>query len=395
MKKASSPLLIFTLIILGCSNPPDKQWFKGNLHTHSYWSDGDEFPETIMDWYKSHGYDFVALSDHNTLAEGEKWKTIRPDSVYQASFQKYLATYGDEWVVWKKNEDDQISVKLKAYSEYKELFEEEGEFLVIQSQEITDGFEGKPLHMNATNIQEKIEPRHGESVVDVLQNNINAVLEQREATGEPIIPHVNHPNFYYAITWEEMAALEGERFFEVYNGHHDVHNSGDSIHISTEEMWDRINISYLADDKPLIYGLATDDSHSYHHHGREFANAGRGWIMVQADSLNPHSLIEAMELGQFYGSTGVVLDEVAFDGNTITVRVKPEDGVDYRIEFIGAKKGAEDPEIFESTEGTMAEFKLTDDILFVRAKITSDKLQVNPIEDIIYETAWTQPVVKE
>ncbi|NND80278.1 MAG: histidinol-phosphatase, partial [Maribacter sp.] len=27
------------------------QWFKGNLHTHSYWSDGDEFPEVIMEWY--------------------------------------------------------------------------------------------------------------------------------------------------------------------------------------------------------------------------------------------------------------------------------------------------------------------------------------------------------
>ena len=24
-----------------------KRWFKGNLHTHSYWSDGDEFPEVI------------------------------------------------------------------------------------------------------------------------------------------------------------------------------------------------------------------------------------------------------------------------------------------------------------------------------------------------------------
>ena len=105
MKKASSLLLIFTLIILSCTTPTEKQWFRGNLHTHSYWSDGDEFPETIMDWYKSHGYDFVALSDHNTLAEGEKWKTIRPDSVYQASFQKYLATYGDEWVVWEENED--------------------------------------------------------------------------------------------------------------------------------------------------------------------------------------------------------------------------------------------------------------------------------------------------
>ena len=52
------------------------QWFKGNLHTHSFWSDGDDFPEMIAAWYKTNGYQFLALSDHNILLEGEKWITI-------------------------------------------------------------------------------------------------------------------------------------------------------------------------------------------------------------------------------------------------------------------------------------------------------------------------------
>src|SRR5205814_702981 len=30
------------------------RWWKGNLHTHSFWSDGDDFPEMIADWYKRH-----------------------------------------------------------------------------------------------------------------------------------------------------------------------------------------------------------------------------------------------------------------------------------------------------------------------------------------------------
>ena len=50
----------------------EARWYKGNVHTHSLWSDGDDFPEMIMDWYKSHGYDFISLSDHNILAAGEK-----------------------------------------------------------------------------------------------------------------------------------------------------------------------------------------------------------------------------------------------------------------------------------------------------------------------------------
>jgi hypothetical protein len=59
------------------------KWYKGNTHTHSYWSDGDDFPEMIMDWYKSHGYDFISLSDHNTLAKaksGNKFRDILSDS---------------------------------------------------------------------------------------------------------------------------------------------------------------------------------------------------------------------------------------------------------------------------------------------------------------------------
>ena len=86
-------LLVLVLCILA-SCAPQKRWYKGNLHTHSYWSDGDEFPEMIMQWYKDHGYDFVALSDHNIIAEGVKWKTIPRDTLYQKALQDYLEKYG-------------------------------------------------------------------------------------------------------------------------------------------------------------------------------------------------------------------------------------------------------------------------------------------------------------
>ncbi len=391
-------LLMFIVIVAGCDpvkekeNRDEKQWYKGNLHTHSYWSDGDEFPEMIMDWYKSNDYQFVALSDHNILAEGEKWVVLSKDSIYQSAFDKYLDQFGPEWVEYTK-EAGQIQVKLKTFEEYRTRFEENGKFLIIQSEEITDSFEGRPLHMNATNIQELIEPQGGISVIDVLQNNIDAVLLQRDQSGVPILPHINHPNFGYAIGLTDMIAIRGERFFEVYNGHPAVHNSGDSTHISTEEMWDLINISYLRDGKPLMYGLATDDSHHYHTKGSKWSNAGRGWIMVQADSLDPTSLIEAMESGNFYSTTGVTLNKVKFDGKKLSIDVNPEAGVDYVISFIGCRKGQSEPVEFEAIEGPSGSFELTEDILFVRCKITSTKFQDNPIENLVYEMAWTQPVL--
>ena len=58
---------VFVVAVLaGCAVLPPGQrgddggakWWKGNLHTHSLWSDGDDFPEMIMDGYKSRGWQF-------------------------------------------------------------------------------------------------------------------------------------------------------------------------------------------------------------------------------------------------------------------------------------------------------------------------------------------------
>ncbi|MFK7935218.1 MAG: PHP domain-containing protein, partial [Saprospiraceae bacterium] len=141
--------ILFILAVLSCSEQPPasaKQWYKGNLHTHSYWSDGDEFPEVIMDWYKSHDYQFVALTDHNIIAEGEKWKTISPDSIYQNAFKNYLNDYGDSWVNHRIDSLNQTQVKLKTYDEYRGRFEEKEQFIIIKAEEITDDYEGKPVH---------------------------------------------------------------------------------------------------------------------------------------------------------------------------------------------------------------------------------------------------------
>lgn len=388
--------VISFIAIIGCDEKiqtSTKHWFKGNLHTHSYWSDGDEFPEVIMDWYKSHDYQFVALTDHNTLAEGDKWKVISQDSIYQNGFKNYLRDYGSSWVNYKIDSLNQTIVKLKTYEEYRGQFEEIGKFLIIQSEEITDHFQGKPLHMNATNIKKKIDPQGGNSVVEVLQNNIDVVIKQRDEFNIPMIVHVNHPNFGYAIGLKDMIALKNEKYFEVYNGHHMVNNSGDSIHMSTEKMWDLINIAYVEKNKPLMYGLATDDSHNYHIKSNKWSNAGRGWVVVRADSLNPKSLIKAMEAGDFYASTGVELKGLILDKKRISIEINQEAGVTYKIAFIGCKKGKNVPEELMSIEGIKASFELTNDLLFVRCKITSSKLHGNPIEDLLYETAWTQPVL--
>lgn len=399
MRHSTSFVILFGLALFSCAievkeELPEKKWYKGNLHTHSYWSDGDNYPEMIMDWYKSHDYDFVVLSDHNTLAAGEKWKLIPKSPSHEMGFQKYLDKYGDE-VVYREDSAGRIEVKLKTLSEYRPMFEEKEEFLIIQSQELTESFEKKPLHMNVTNIQKLIPAEGGNSVSEILQNGLDRVKAQRDSTGVPMFLHINHPNFIWAITPEDMIELNGERFFEVYNGHPQVNNYGDSLRPSMEVLWDKVQSAYLRANKPLLYGLAVDDAHNYHVFDQNSSNPGRGWVMVLANDLSPESLIEAMEQGDFYATTGVTLSSIDFDGKKLHVEVDPEPDVDYTIQFFGTKKSApeESGRLLEEVSGIKADFMLEADDMYVRAKIISSKPKENPYQLGDTEVAWTQPVV--
>jgi len=67
-------LLPLTIFLTSCNmDVNDQHWQNGNLHTHSVWSDGDDFPEMIIDWYKENDYQFIALSDHNTIANDDDY----------------------------------------------------------------------------------------------------------------------------------------------------------------------------------------------------------------------------------------------------------------------------------------------------------------------------------
>src|SRR6187399_3718632 len=78
-------------------------WWKGNTHTHSLWSDGNDFPEMITDWYVKHGYNFLGISDHNILQAKEVWMSeaaiaARQKALGRTAMVKYRGRFGDEWV---------------------------------------------------------------------------------------------------------------------------------------------------------------------------------------------------------------------------------------------------------------------------------------------------------
>ncbi len=406
-------LALGTAALASCATGPEGGWLKGNLHTHSLWSDGDEYPEMIIDWYEFSGYDFVALSDHNTLAVGERWIDAAGSAGGMAAFDGYIARFGDEWVE-QREANGQLQVRLRTLEEYRVLFEEPGEFLVIQSEEITDRFETKSVHVNATNIVQLIGPQGGGSVLEVMQNNVNAVLEQRRRTGQPMFPHINHPNYGWSLTAEDLVALQGERFFEVYNGHPAVNNEGDDLRPSTERMWDIVLAERLSQGRQVMFGIATDDAHNYHVLDDHHSNPGRGWVMVRAVELAAAEIVAAMDAGDFYASSGVELQDIAFDDGVLSLRIRSQDGVSYTTQFIGTRVGYPEATkidaaiegasvvkrysdeigvVFAEVSGTSPSYAFTGDELYVRAKVISSRTKKNPYRAGEVEVAWTQPVV--
>ncbi|MCA9197774.1 MAG: hypothetical protein KDA87_09560, partial [Planctomycetales bacterium] len=265
------------------------RWLKGNLHTHSLWSDGNDFPEMIADWYRQHGYQFLALSDHNVLSQGTRWMKLTDieNRNGKNALRKYVARFGPDWVETRTSQDGVMEVRLKPLSEVRSLVEVAGEFLMIPSEEITD----KGAHINATNIGEVIEPQGGETVREMIRNNLRAVDAQAKALGRLIIPHLNHPNLGdKGISAEELAALVEDEFFEVFNGVEGDGDLGSPRRHSLETLWDITSTLRLSQFRARpLFALATDDSH--HYHGGKKASPGRGWIMLRANRLTPETVL--------------------------------------------------------------------------------------------------------
>jgi hypothetical protein len=298
-------------------------WLKGNTHTHTTESDGDSTPDVVTAWYREHGYQFLVLSDHNVLT----------------STDALNALHGKD-----------------------------GRFLLIKGEEVTDRFGDKPIHINGLDVSERVEPQKGGSLLEVLQRNIDAIRRVRG------VPHINHPNFRWAFSTETLQQVRNTKLLEIFNGHPQVNNIGGGGIPGLEEVWDAVLSSGT-----LIYGIAVDDAHTFKQPGNpNAAGPGRGWVMVRAPRLEARAILEALEDGQFYASTGVELADYVVTDRAMTVTVKKDSWSKYRIQFVG--KGGR---VLQESLDSPAQYTFRGDESYVRAKVIESNGRL----------AWGQPVL--
>lgn len=298
-----------------CFLPKQKDWFwvKGNLHTHSTESDGDFAPAAVARWYREHGYQFLAITDHDRF--------INPASV----------------------ECDGL--------------------LLIPGEELAVKISEKPIHLNALGLSSELKARGGETKTEAIEANID-MIRSAEA-----IPMVNHPNWHYAFDHRDLLPINKPYLMEILNAS-GCNDEGDPAYIPTEQIWDIL----LSAGRNVI-ATTTDDAHHYKDFAPEKYNPGCAWVVARVRELTAQDVLKALDCGDFYCSTGVDMEDVAFDGETLQVVVNAASGVQYRIRFIG-RRG----QILDEFDGLIASCTMATDCGYVRAKVISSDGRV----------AWTQ-----
>ncbi len=232
-----------------------RRWLKGNTHTHTQYSDGDSPPETVVDWYEAHGYDFLFLTDHNVLIPDDHLERLQRGSL----------------PVWHGEEVTMAAVHVNG--------------LGVTSQ-IVPPWPGRSM----------FEPE----VTDSHSARVRWAIEQILAQGA--VAHVNHPNYLFTLSIEDLLASGDFGLVEVANGHNIVHNEGDETHPSTETIWDA-----LLSSGRQVWGVASDDAHHFQRWGADYSNPGRGWLQVEAESARLSDVLESLRSGRFYASSGLEL----------------------------------------------------------------------------------------
>ena len=362
-KSKSAAIVAATLCMLGIpfatrASSTDARalnWYRCNTHTHTSakpGSDANETPDFAANWYRSHGYQCLVITDHEFLTD------VAPLN----------SKYGGD-----------------------------GKFLVLPGQEITQAVADpahpnglRYVHVNGLNINKAIMPvghpapaASNTSPLQAYERNIAAIL----AAGG--IPQINHPNLQWSVRLGDLLPIETPFLFEVWNAFPTSNNLGGVDEAgnnspSAEALWD----SLLSKGR-VVWAVAADDTHEYHKlDNRETPTPGKAWIVIHAPSLTASSVTGALREGRFYASTGISLESYSEDGAEISMRIaqtpdwnpalKPS--ARFVTRFIGANG-----RVLEEVTGPSPRYRFKGDEQYVRASIT----------DSDGRRAWTQPVFLE
>ncbi|MEP6900108.1 MAG: CehA/McbA family metallohydrolase [Actinomycetota bacterium] len=76
-------------------------WFRGDLHTHTFYSDGNWTVKGLLDFAETNNLDFIGITDHNTCAHHKEIDALAPNYKNLLVLRsEEVTTYGGHFNVW-------------------------------------------------------------------------------------------------------------------------------------------------------------------------------------------------------------------------------------------------------------------------------------------------------
>lgn len=236
---------------------PKHRLYRGNLHGHSQHSDGALDSAAVVKIYQDLGYDFTCLSDHLWSDQRFCAQTVNPYA------------YADD--------RDFITIPSAEIHCRGKKYDQSGLWHIVAN--------GLPVDFAMADDHE--------TAPELVQRAIDAGA----------FVSIAHPE-WYVMTSDEALSVAHAHAVEIYNHSCAIEaNRGSGVYVA----------DLLLNQGFHTKIIATDDSHF------RLPDAGGGWVMVAADTLNPRAIIGALKAGQFYATTGPDIHQIALCDNIVTV----------------------------------------------------------------------------
>ena len=313
--------------------PNDGKFYKVNLHSHTNLSDGKQTPEEVKQAYMEQGYSAVAFTEHFVLFD---MSYLCDDNFIALNAYEYdLADENNPPFVFYEGAPHNFSHKEAIHLNFFAKTQD------IKKQVCFNPAFVKPYIKKAPEDVEYVGTN--DFVKEYTVEGINRVIKAAKDNGYLVV--FNHPS-WSLNTYPLYSRLEGLDGLEIVNGASQRSSDRDY----TPHVYDEM----LRCGKRLIC-VGGDDNHESKH-------CFRGWTMVKAPALTYGDLMQSIERGDCYASSGPEIHELYVEDGNVHVKCSEAAGIYY------------------STVGRRKECRLAED---AGAPVTEATFTIDP-EDIFF-----------
>lgn len=263
--------------------PEDGKFYKANLHSHSTVSDGKHTPKEMMDYYKEHGYDILALTDHELLVDHS-----------ELNQEDFLLLPGYEYAfIEDVPYPEARTIELNLYPRKPHGF--------------------KQICFNPTNVLhgEKWRCDTLEYVGDIFERSYSLECIQNvidEARRNDFLVSLNHPGY----------SMETPAFFGQLKGLFamEIHNQGsfyNSCDYNPQMYQQMLRMGHR------ISSIAADDNHSAYIYDDPVDVRPWGFTMIKAEELTHKAIISSLEHRNFYSTQGPIIDDLYIEDGEVWI----------------------------------------------------------------------------